>query len=540
MSERIYIDSYAVIGKRGVKDVEARYETEVLIDEMEWAGIHGAFVAHATAKEYDPMFGNRLLMRELKKSKRLFGVWTVMPHHTHEISPPGDLVREMKDNGIRVAKMCPRVHRYPFNLDYCGDLLEELEHQGILLMVEGGHLYAPDLLEPSNQVLLSELDAVLTRYPGLNVLLQGGRWDATRYLTWLMRKHRNLYLELSAHQANRAIEVFSEWFGADRILLGTGALEKSPGAAKAFVDYCTLTDEEKQKIAALNIARLTRLPELPPSYPSKNFGDPLLAKAKAGKPFKDMLVIDAHAHIAHEKADGIGFLHQPYGDADAMVERARTMGMDQMFISSFLAIWVDFEEGNEITHRAMKKYPRFYHGYASLQPQYVKDWKKELQKVHGRYRMQGMKPYFPRTGIPYNDKLWQPWYEYGNQKRLFALIHPSPNVVVEVNDIAARYPDITFIIAHCGGSFHDARLGVEMALKNPNVVLEITLTAVTFGVIEFMVKHVGADRVLFGTDQPMRDPIPQFGWMAYSHCTPREKKKMFGLNMQRIARRVRW
>jgi predicted TIM-barrel fold metal-dependent hydrolase len=94
-------------------------------------------------------------------------------------------------------------------------------------------------------------------------------------------------------------------------------------------------------------------------------------------------------------------------------------------------------------------------------------------------------------------------------------------------------------MAHQGGSFRDARNGIEIALKNPNVYLEITLTSVTYRVIEFMVKHAGADRVLFGTDQPMRDPIPQFGWMAYTHCSFEEKKKMFGLNMQKIIDRVR-
>jgi predicted TIM-barrel fold metal-dependent hydrolase len=75
---------------------------------------------------------------------------------------------------------------------------------------------------------------------------------------------------------------------------------------------------------------------------------------------------------------------------------------------------------------------------------------------------------------------------------------------------------------------------------HPNVVLEITLTSVTFRVIEFMVREVGAEKVLFGTDQPMRDPIPQFGWMAYTRCSYEDKKKMFGLNMRRILRRVRW
>ena len=539
MKERVFIDSYVMIGKRGPKDVETAYETEVLLEEMKWCGIQGALVAHSTAKEYDPMFGNRMLMHELKRSSRLFGAWAVMPHYTGEIPKPGDLVPEMRDNGIRAAKMYPRAHRYPFNLDTCSELLGELEDNDILLLVEGGFLYSPDVLEPYNQVLLNELDAVLTRHRNLNVVLQGARWDATRYLHWLMSKHPRLHLDLSAHQGNRAMEVFVEWFGADRILFGSGALDKSPGAAKAFVDYCTLDDAQKALIAGGNLARLMRLEKLPPEYSRLTKADPIVNLARAGKPLKNILVIDAHAHLNHEDGAGIGFIHSPYGDARAMHERAKLMGMDAMCISGFLAVWTDYDAGNKIVWEAMKKYPRFYHGYAALQPQYIKDWKKELRKVHVTYRMDGLKPYHPRTGLAYNDKLWEPWYEYGNRMRAYALIHPSPNIVAEMNDLAPKYPDISFILAHSGGSFKDARLAIEIALKNPNVYLEITLTAVTYRVIEFMVRHVGADRVLFGTDQPMRDPIPQFGWMAYAHCTFNEKKKMFGLNMKKIIQRVR-
>ncbi|MBF8248066.1 MAG: hypothetical protein HW374_866 [Bacteroidetes bacterium] len=538
-NDRTYIDCFAMIGKKGPKDVETQYETEVLLEEMEWCGIHGTLIAHSTAKEYDPIYGNRMLLRELKKSSRLYGVWTVMPHHTREFPKPKDVVKEMFDLGIHVAKMYPRLHRYPFSVDFCGDLLRELERNEILLMVEGGKCYDLDVFDPMNQVLLTDLDAMLTRFPNLNVLLMNSKWESTRYTNALMRKHRHLHLELSNHQANRAIEVFAEWYGADRILLGTGALEKSPGAAKSFVDYCTLNNEQKQMIAAGNIGRLAKLEKLPPPYPEQKVSDPILQLAKEGKPLKDMLVIDAHAHISHDGTEGIGFLHQPYGDAQSMFDRAKLMGIDAMCISGFLAVWTDYEEGNKIVVDAMKRFPNFYHGYAALQPQYVKDWKKEFKIWHVKHKMGGLKPYHPRTLIPYNDKAWAPWFEYGNRIHAYALIHPSPNVVKEAGDIARKYKNISFILAHSGASFADARLAIEVAKKYPNVFLEITLTTVTYRVIEFMVKHVGANRVLFGTDQPMRDPIPQFGWMAYSHCSYEEKKKMFGLNMQKILKRVR-
>ncbi|MEK6570880.1 MAG: amidohydrolase family protein, partial [Bacteroidota bacterium] len=150
-----------------------------------------------------------------------------------------------------------------------------------------------------------------------------------------------------------------------------------------------------------------------------------------------------------------------------------------------------------------------------------------------------LKPYYPRTFIPYNDKMWFPWFEYGNRHRFFALIHPSDNLVKEMLDTAARFPNISFLLAHSGASFKDARKAIEVAKRRKNVYLEITLTAVTYGVIEFMVDELGADRVVFGTDQPLRDPIPQFGWMAYTRLSEKDKRKIFGENMQRIIARCR-
>jgi predicted TIM-barrel fold metal-dependent hydrolase len=539
MDGRIYLDCNAMVGKRGPKDAESRYETEVLLDEMAYCGIHAALIAHSTAKEYDPSFGNRMLLNELRKSPRLMGLWTVMPSHTGEFADARDCVREMTDNGIRAAKMYPRSHHYWFTEDVCGSLFTEFEKNGIPLLVEGGYMYNPDILEKSNEILLSELDAVMTLHPELSVLLLGARWEATRYLHTLMSKHKNLYIDLSNHQGNRAPEVFSDWFGSERILFGTGALEKSPGAAKALIDYSTLADDAKARIAGGNLARLLKLDSPPAGYPANETQDTILDRVRTGVPLDDMLVIDSHAHIAHDNATGVGFMHQPYSDAASMYERAKLMGIDAMCISSWLGIWSDYEEGNKIVYDAMKRYPGFYHGYATLQPQYIKDWKSELDKVYREMGMEGLKPYHPRTDIPYNDKLWSPWFEYGNGIHAYVLLHPSPNFTIELNDIAPKYPNLSFIIAHTGGSFQTARQGIEAAQKFPNVYLEITLTSVTYRVIEFMVEHAGADRILFGTDQPMRDPLPQFGWVAYSHCSYKDKKKIFGLNMQKIIQRVK-
>jgi predicted TIM-barrel fold metal-dependent hydrolase len=64
--------------------------------------------------------------------------------------------------------------------------------------------------------------------------------------------------------------------------------------------------------------------------------------------------------------------------------------------------------------------------------------------------------------------------------------------------------------------------------------LQLTYTTVPLGSIEYLVREVGAGKVLFGTDSPMRDPRPQVGWLAYAHLSLEDKKAVFGGNMKRI------
>ena len=66
--------------------------------------------------------------------------------------------------------------------------------------------------------------------------------------------------------------------------------------------------------------------------------------------------------------------------------------------------------------------------------------------------------------------------------------------------------------------------------KHPNVYAEITLTPVTAGIIEYLVKHAGPDRVLYGSDLPMRDPRQQLGWVVYSRLPVAVKEQILAKN----------
>ena len=93
---------------------------------------------------------------------------------------------------------------------------------------------------------------------------------------------------------------------------------------------------------------------------------------------------------------------------------------------------------------------------------------------------------------------------------------------------------MNYLLAHSGWTWEVARQRADFARDRPNVYLDLTFTSVLHGVVEFFVEEGLADKVLYCTDAPMRDPIPQFGWVAYSRIAEADKEKVFGGNMLRV------
>ncbi|MEG2843550.1 MAG: amidohydrolase family protein, partial [Ruthenibacterium sp.] len=94
--------------------------------------------------------------------------------------------------------------------------------------------------------------------------------------------------------------------------------------------------------------------------------------------------------------------------------------------------------------------------------------------------------------------------------------------------------------AHTGSSYDVARAHVEICKSCQNAWLEITYTTLYYGMIEYLVREVGAQRVLYGSDLPMRDPGPQMGWVAYARIPTADKVKIFGENFSDILKRVQF
>ena len=530
----LYFDCHAKIGQRPMKHWRTRWKTEHLLEDMDLAEIAGALVTHGVAHSYDPIYGNARLQQELEKGPgRLFGAWCILPLGSPDFYPSGDeLLRAMEAGDVRAVRLVPgNVSLHP---EVMGETFEMLQEAGVLILIEAGWAGSGDLFAFFHEML--------SRYPRLPVLLTGHSWGQQRHVYRLMQCHPNLHLEFSVYQINRGLERYVADFGDERLLFGTGGTEKAPGAARAYVDYAQIPEESRRRIAGENLRRLLKgqgpEAQVPPGRPE----DTVVADAREGRP-QSILVVDAHAHVLHEGGQGAGVNYVMYqGDAEGLLEVNRWCGIDRVALMSWNGpCCTDAPAGNEIVWRAMQRFGDRIIGVAVIDPTHMspEEIEAEIRRRYQEQKFVGLKPY-PHMNLSYEEEGFAPWWEFGDAHQLYGLMHVAASTggVAAVGRLAARYPRMSWIIPHAGGSFGFAEEVAACVREHENVYAELTLTSVTNRVIEYLVEAVGDEHVLFGTDAPMRDPRPQLGWVVWADLPLASKKKILGENFQRIVGRV--
>ncbi len=516
----VYFDSNICVGKRGLKDPREIWKSEDVLASMSRAGISGGLVYAGWARDYAPDYGNQKLLGELKKSNRFYGCYVIQPGYTGSFLMHDEIVADIRAKGMVAAKIFPKTHFFSPDEAVMGEYYRALEEAGILLLVDSG------------EIAWTELGSILENHPKLNVLLLGSNWAYSHNVFAYFRKYGNLHIDLSCMQSNYAIEKLVRDYGADRIVFGSGLPKMSPGAARAFIDYAEISYEDKQKIAGGNLARLCGV-ELP--EPVEVEGDFIAKEASEGKPMS-VYAFDSHGHWIEDGGNCGAGMAMLDGDFEHMMHLADIMGVDDHCVAPWPGIWTDSEAGNEIVAEMWKKSDRVY-PYVLIDPNYVEDVEAVVQKYHVEMKMPGIKMFRSRIGRRYNDPVFTPWWEFANENHLFGLMDSGsyPGYLADMEELAKKYPNVSIFLDHAGRSFEIAEAYAELAKKYDNVYLQLTYTSVPEGVIEYLCAEGLADKTMYGTDAPMRDPRPQLGWVAYANISVEDKKKILGGNMRRVA-----
>ena len=226
-------------------------------------------------------------------------------------------------------------------------------------------------------------------------------------------------------------------------------------------------------------------------------------------------LIDVHAHF-YTDASGRGDWR--------MVNEARMAAGDQMgitaHVASILGTWGarsptyfpspdDVSHGNEAMLELTKAYSGRVFGYCVVNPNYPDHALAELAKRLDE-GMIGVKLAASRRA---NDALLDPVTAYAQERGVPILHHvwqhrrhewlgQEASDAVELVELAMRYPEAKFLLAHIGGGgdwSHSLRAVRDVA----NVWVDLSGSGVDGGMLEAVLEAVGPTRTVWGCDVTM-------------------------------------
>ncbi len=525
-NDLFYFDAFTEIGPRARKHPAHPWKLAELLSEMDHCSISGALVASTLSVSYELMHSNLELSAQVEPHPHLFALWNVMPHQSGEFPDPQELASLMERYHVRAVTLHPRTNGWDLEVQESRPLLNALEARRVLTLLK-----RPELGE------WREIDSFLALFPRLPVLLTAVNWREQRQLLPLLARHRNLHISFDRFQVNCGIEDLVERGHEDQLIFASSAPAMSIGAHRCYVDYAEVSLAVREKIASGNLVRLLQ-GQAPPRLRTHSGEDPIMTAARRGQPLPVPL-IDMHMHVLHEGMNGAGGSYRMlHGGPKGIFHRLGQLGCDGGgFMSWNGTVSGDSLAGNACVRRALDVAPRGYWGLASFDPAHSSEAElsRLIPEVYRDGRFIGMKPYVTH-GIEYHHPSYDIWWRFGNQHHLYAGIHRNRSDFLEVRTLAAKYPNIRWVVYHCGGDYGIADQAIECLREYPNVYAEITLTSVTAGIIDYLVAHAGADRILYGSDLPMRDPRQQLGWVIFSRLSFEEKVKVLAVNAMEVIR----
>ena len=246
------------------------------------------------------------------------------------------------------------------------------------------------------------------------------------------------------------------------------------------------------------------------------------------------MVIDVHSHpllfdVINQNPEDLNFRKQEFGVfksginpidfeltllKDAQIDKVVLLPEDYSTQSGRPMV------SNDEMVKIVEKSPEHFIGFASADPRNP-DAKKELVRAFDELGLMGLKLNLSRLHMYPDDPALDPLYQVGEEKKKPIMFHAGyswePNTPakysepVRFEDVAEKYPDLRFCLAHMGWPWWEET--IMMLMKYPNVYADTSMVymdspknwyAHLFSVNMNLnwVQNCFQDKVMFGSNNP--------------------------------------
>jgi predicted TIM-barrel fold metal-dependent hydrolase len=237
-----------------------------------------------------------------------------------------------------------------------------------------------------------------------------------------------------------------------------------------------------------------------------------------------MPIIDVHAHL--------GATPWFQADRDGLLQAMQRAGIEQMVVSSRLAVASNFAEGNFKLKAVLDGSPRLL-GYMVVNPAYVDTSVQEMRRYLAARNFVGIKLHPRTSGQPLDSDAARALVNSFRRHQKVLLAHVWGEDDVRALEVLAREcPTVKMIAAHAGGDAWAACL--SLAQRQLNLFLEPFTGGAERDRLEEAVERIGAHRILFGTNFPVLNPGVALGLIADARLSDADKALILGGNAARL------
>ena len=241
------------------------------------------------------------------------------------------------------------------------------------------------------------------------------------------------------------------------------------------------------------------------------------------------MIFDIHAHIGETK----------YADriigAETILEIMDLSGIEKAILLPTISTGRIMPAKQ--LQKEVQKAPDRLVGFAVVNPKDPNSVN-EFDEAVTKYGAKGLKIHPVFMALAADDETWvYPLVEKAQELKVPVMFHSGEAPYAtpwQIGLVAQDFPEVTIIMEHMGCNamvFTDA--AIKMAKRADNLVLGTTGVVYDFPITK-AVNAIGSDRVIFGSEMPMNNPVHEIQKIRDTKISDEAKEKILGLNILRI------